>query len=69
MSSDEQYDPRAVQDKWQARWAELDPFKAAEDDDGRERRGAGRQARARHRRCQRLLHTSVPQCDGGALSQ
>ncbi|MFP3965036.1 leucine--tRNA ligase [Actinomadura fulvescens] len=40
VSSDEQYDPRAVQDKWQARWAELDPFKAAEDDDGRERRYA-----------------------------
>ncbi|WP_026405012.1 leucine--tRNA ligase [Actinomadura rifamycini] len=40
MSSDEQYDPRAVQDRWQARWAELDPFKAAEGDDGRERRYA-----------------------------
>nr|WP_225993443.1 leucine--tRNA ligase [Actinomadura rudentiformis] len=40
MSSDEQYDPRAVQDKWQARWAELDPFKAVEEDDGRERRYA-----------------------------
>ncbi|QFG21035.1 leucine--tRNA ligase [Actinomadura sp. WMMB 499] len=40
MSSDEQYDPRAVQDKWQARWAELDPFKAAEPGDGRERRYA-----------------------------
>ncbi|MQY08382.1 leucine--tRNA ligase [Actinomadura macrotermitis] len=41
MSSDEQqYDPRAVQDKWQARWAELEPFKAAEGDDGRERRYA-----------------------------
>ncbi|MFI0355633.1 leucine--tRNA ligase [Actinomadura sp. 9N407] len=39
------YDPRAVQDKWQARWAELDPFKAADDGaggdgDGRERRYA-----------------------------
>ncbi|OLT19384.1 leucine--tRNA ligase [Actinomadura sp. CNU-125] len=40
MSSDEQYDPRAVQDKWQARWAELDPFEAVESDDGRERRYA-----------------------------
>ncbi|WP_131738071.1 leucine--tRNA ligase [Actinomadura roseirufa] len=38
--SDEQYDPRAVQDKWQARWAELDPFAAGGDDDGRERRYA-----------------------------
>ncbi|HEU5023854.1 MAG TPA: leucine--tRNA ligase [Spirillospora sp.] len=40
MSSDEQYDPRAVQDKWQARWAELDPFTAEDKDDGRERRYA-----------------------------
>ncbi|MFC6883925.1 MULTISPECIES: leucine--tRNA ligase [Actinomadura] len=40
MSSDEQYDPRAVQDKWQARWAELGPFEAAEGDDARERRYA-----------------------------
>ncbi|WP_242906071.1 leucine--tRNA ligase [Actinomadura terrae] len=40
MSSDEQYDPRAVQDKWQARWAELDPFEAVEAGDGRERRYA-----------------------------
>ncbi|MFC9977570.1 leucine--tRNA ligase [Spirillospora sp. NPDC127200] len=40
MSSDEQYDPRAVQDKWQARWAELDPFKADEGDGERERRYA-----------------------------
>ncbi|MFV2177407.1 leucine--tRNA ligase [Actinomadura sp. LOL_016] len=40
MSSDEQYDPRAVQDKWQARWAELDPFKAVEEEGGRERRYA-----------------------------
>ncbi|WP_433335615.1 leucine--tRNA ligase [Spirillospora sp. CA-294931] len=39
MSSDEQYDPRAIQDKWQARWAELDPFKAASED-GREHRYA-----------------------------
>ncbi|MBO2451698.1 leucine--tRNA ligase [Actinomadura barringtoniae] len=38
--SDEQYDPRAVQDKWQAVWAELEPFKAVEEDDGRERRYA-----------------------------
>ena len=28
----EGYDPRAVQDKWQARWAALDPFKADECD-------------------------------------
>ncbi|WP_395109258.1 leucine--tRNA ligase [Actinomadura sp. SCN-SB] len=35
------YDPRAIQDKWQARWDELDPYKAVEDDaDGRERRYA-----------------------------
>jgi leucyl-tRNA synthetase len=27
-AADEQYDPRAIQDKWQARWAELDPFSA-----------------------------------------
>ncbi|WP_207934140.1 leucine--tRNA ligase [Actinomadura sp. KC06] len=40
MSSDEHYDPRAVQDKWQARWAELEPFAADEKDDGRERRYA-----------------------------
>ncbi|MBO2465579.1 leucine--tRNA ligase [Actinomadura violacea] len=40
MSSDEQYDPRAVQDKWQARWAELDPFTAEDKDEGRERRYA-----------------------------
>ncbi|MEU5885123.1 leucine--tRNA ligase [Spirillospora sp. NPDC047279] len=40
MSSDEQYDPRAVQDKWQARWAELDPFKAAEGKAGAEGKGA-----------------------------
>ncbi|MFC4913438.1 leucine--tRNA ligase [Actinomadura gamaensis] len=40
VSSDEQYDPRAVQDTWQARWAELLPFAAAEEDDGRERRYA-----------------------------
>nr|BFE29154.1 leucine--tRNA ligase [Actinomadura rugatobispora] len=38
--SAEGYDPRAVQDKWQARWAELDPFRAAEGEDGRERRYA-----------------------------
>ncbi|WP_424923212.1 leucine--tRNA ligase [Actinomadura rubrisoli] len=36
----EAYDPRAVQDKWQARWAELGPFTAVEEDDGRERRYA-----------------------------
>ncbi|WP_433463090.1 leucine--tRNA ligase [Spirillospora sp. CA-128828] len=40
MSSDEHYDPRAVQDKWQARWAELDPFKADEKDTAEERRYA-----------------------------
>ncbi|MEO3827789.1 leucine--tRNA ligase [Actinomadura sp. B10D3] len=40
MSSDEHYDPRAVQDKWQARWAELDPFRADEEDPVRERRYA-----------------------------
>ncbi|MCP9966227.1 leucine--tRNA ligase [Actinomadura madurae] len=40
MSSDEHYDPRAVQDKWQARWAELDPFQADEKDTARERRYA-----------------------------
>ncbi|WP_121437938.1 leucine--tRNA ligase [Actinomadura pelletieri] len=34
------YDPRAVQDKWQARWAELEPFAADEKDDTRERRYA-----------------------------
>lgn len=40
VSSDEQYDPRAVQDKWQARWAALEPFTADEKDGGRERRYA-----------------------------
>ncbi|MBT2210970.1 leucine--tRNA ligase [Actinomadura sp. NEAU-AAG7] len=40
MSSDEHYDPRAVQDKWQARWAELDPFEAVETGEGPERRYA-----------------------------
>ncbi|MBX6766162.1 MAG: leucine--tRNA ligase [Actinomadura rubrobrunea] len=39
-AQDDGYDPRAIQDKWQARWAELDPFKAVEEDDGRERRYA-----------------------------
>ncbi|MCD0451814.1 leucine--tRNA ligase [Actinocorallia sp. API 0066] len=40
MSDEEQqYDPRAVQDKWQARWAELDTFAASDDPaDPRERR-------------------------------
>ncbi len=34
----EPYDPRAVQEKWQERWAELDPFRASDDpDDGRPR--------------------------------
>jgi leucyl-tRNA synthetase len=40
MNADEaqRYDPREVQDKWQARWAELDPFRASEDPaDTRER--------------------------------
>src|SRR6266851_1286322 len=27
----QRYDPRDVQEKWQARWAELDPFRANED--------------------------------------
>ncbi|TDD70106.1 leucine--tRNA ligase [Actinomadura darangshiensis] len=40
VSSDEHYDPRAVQDKWQARWAELDPFEADEKDTAHERRYA-----------------------------
>jgi leucyl-tRNA synthetase len=30
-SADENYDPRTIQDKWQARWAELNPFAAGED--------------------------------------
>src|SRR5215813_3691166 len=35
----EQYDPRAVQEKWQARWAEMDLFRASDDpQDGRQRR-------------------------------
>ncbi|MFC4589424.1 leucine--tRNA ligase [Sphaerisporangium corydalis] len=29
--SDEQYDPQALQAKWQPRWEELDPFRAVED--------------------------------------
>jgi leucyl-tRNA synthetase len=29
--ADENFDPRAVQDKWQARWEELNPFAASED--------------------------------------
>jgi leucyl-tRNA synthetase len=34
----QRYDPREIQDKWQARWAELDPFHASDDpDDPRER--------------------------------
>src|SRR5579862_5236551 len=34
----QRYDPRDVQEKWQARWAELDPFRAGEDPaDSRER--------------------------------
>src|ERR1700733_10385167 len=27
----QRYDPRSVQEKWQARWADLDPFRASED--------------------------------------
>jgi leucyl-tRNA synthetase, eubacterial and mitochondrial family len=35
----EQYDPKALQEKWQRRWEELDPFRAGEDaDDERPRR-------------------------------
>ncbi len=34
----QRYDPRAIQEKWQARWAELDPFRASDDPaDTRER--------------------------------
>jgi leucyl-tRNA synthetase len=34
----QRYDPRDIQEKWQARWAELDPFLASEDpDDPRQR--------------------------------
>jgi leucyl-tRNA synthetase len=34
----EHYDPRAVQEKWQRRWEELDPFRASDDpQDGRPR--------------------------------
>jgi leucyl-tRNA synthetase len=29
--ADENFDPRAIQDKWQARWEELNPFAAGED--------------------------------------
>jgi leucyl-tRNA synthetase len=29
--ADENFDPRAIQDKWQARWEELKPFTASED--------------------------------------
>ncbi|WP_240810392.1 leucine--tRNA ligase [Actinomadura sp. WMMA1423] len=36
----EGYDPRAVQDKWQARWEELDPFEADEKGTAEERRYA-----------------------------
>ncbi|MGH3262148.1 MAG: class I tRNA ligase family protein, partial [Trebonia sp.] len=32
------YDPRGVQDKWQARWADVAPFRASDDpNDPRER--------------------------------
>jgi leucyl-tRNA synthetase len=34
----QRYDPRDIQEKWQARWAELDPYRASEDpSDDRER--------------------------------
>jgi leucyl-tRNA synthetase len=34
----QRYDPREIQDKWQARWAEIEPFRASDDpDDPRER--------------------------------
>ncbi len=32
------YDPYAIQQKWQARWAEADPFRAGGDDDKRPRK-------------------------------
>jgi len=39
VSSEEHYDPRTVQDKWRARWIELNPFRADDSlNDGRERR-------------------------------
>ena len=35
----DQYDPQALQEKWQPRWEEIDPFRASEDpEDPRERR-------------------------------
>jgi leucyl-tRNA synthetase len=38
MSAEEQhYDPRAIQDKWQAEWAALNPFAAADRADGERR--------------------------------
>ncbi|WP_119731720.1 leucine--tRNA ligase [Thermomonospora amylolytica] len=41
VTAPDSYDPRAVQDKWQARWAEMDPYRAEESaDDPRERRYA-----------------------------
>ncbi|WP_235017737.1 leucine--tRNA ligase [Thermomonospora echinospora] len=41
MAPSDSYDPRAVQDKWQARWAEIEPYRAEESaDDSRERRYA-----------------------------
>jgi len=34
----QRYDPRDIQDKWQARWAEIEPFRASDDPaDPRER--------------------------------
>jgi leucyl-tRNA synthetase len=40
-AAEEHYDPRAIQDKWQARWAELNPFAADDEAAGdRERRYA-----------------------------
>ncbi len=36
--SADRYDPRAVQDKWQRRWAAMDVFRASDDpDDSRPR--------------------------------
>ncbi|SEG16942.1 leucyl-tRNA synthetase [Thermomonospora echinospora] len=41
VAPSDSYDPRAVQDKWQARWAEIEPYRAEESaDDSRERRYA-----------------------------
>ena len=34
----QRYDPRDIQDKWQARWAEIDPFRASDDPGDRRER-------------------------------